>query len=71
MILRGFVNENRVTGLRLRVDEKGGAAEREERMISMFIREMNEKFTSLDNMFKEMGYMNERLFDALMNGGQK
>ena len=69
--MREFVNENRVATLRLRVDQKSGAAEREERMISVFIREMNEKFTSLNNMFKEMESMNGRLFDALFNGAQK
>jgi len=52
------------------VDQKNGSSERKERdeqMIWMFVREMNEKFRSLENMFKEMGNMNGKLVDALIN----
>jgi len=63
-----------VSSFRRRVDNKNNGSserrERDEQVIWMFVREMNEKFRSLENMFKEMGNMNGKLVDALINNNK-
>ena len=63
-----------MNSFRRRVDQKNNGSserkERDEQMIWMFVREMNEKFRTLENMFKEMGNMNGKLVDALINNNK-